>query len=116
MIDLPASYAIGLYLLQENTQLSFILTAKTNHTESQTGSLWFIQLEEKIIALNTSECLINVITIYILQTCTVNTWRPLAAASITFLNSLAYVVVVIGGIPITSDARLGLVTYNKVKI
>lgn len=73
MIDLPASYAIGLYLLQENTQLSFILTAKTNHTESQTGSLWFIQLEEKIIALNTSECLISVITIYILQTCTVNT-------------------------------------------
>lgn len=73
MIDLPASYAIGLYLLQENTQLSFILTAKTNHTESQTGSLWFIQLEEKIIALNTFECLINVVIIYIVQTCTVNT-------------------------------------------
>lgn len=73
MIDLPTSYAIGLYLLQENTQLSFILTAKTNHTESQTGSLWFIQLEEKIIALNTFECLINVVIIYIVQTCTVNT-------------------------------------------
>lgn len=46
--DSPACYAIGLYLLQKYAKFPFVLTAKADDTESQTGTLWFVQLEKNI--------------------------------------------------------------------
>lgn len=46
MFDSPPCYAVGLYLLQEDAELAFVLAAQSDHAKSQAGSFWFVQLEE----------------------------------------------------------------------